>query len=86
MCLYLLIIPSWAATAAAVLATGTLVQSPIPNMLGYLKLRLHLWVLFEFLAYFVCCSVSLLTLRNPAGSVNSLLELRAGGVAIGGVI
>ena len=33
---YFLIIPSWAATAAAVLATGTLVQSPIPNMFGYL--------------------------------------------------
>ena len=53
---------------------------------GIPEIETPLWVLFEFLAYFVCCSVSLLTLRNPAGSVNSLLELRAGGVAIGGVI
>ena len=38
-CLYitdLLRIPTWAATAAAVLAVGTLVQSPIPNIFGYL--------------------------------------------------
>ena len=36
MLIYFLIIPSCAATAAAVLATGTLVQSPIPKMFRYL--------------------------------------------------
>ena len=29
---HFLMIPNWAATAAAVLAVGTLVQSPIPKM------------------------------------------------------
>ena len=33
----LLMIPSWPATAAAVLELGELMQSPIPKMLGYLS-------------------------------------------------
>ncbi len=33
----LLMIPSWPATAAAVLELGELMQSPIPKMLGYLN-------------------------------------------------
>merc|ERR1719336_3251135 len=47
-----------------------LVQSPIPKMLLYL----------------VCCSVSLLTDRNPAPSTRSGLELRQSGVDMGGVM
>ena len=33
-----LMMPSWAATAAAVLAVGTLVQSPRPKMFGNLEM------------------------------------------------
>ena len=37
-------IPSWAATAAAVLAVGTLVQSPRPKMFGNLKSYFEFWI------------------------------------------
>ena len=56
-------------TAAAVLAFGELVQSPIPKTL----------------LYFVCCKVSLLTLRNPAASTKGEHVRSASGALIGGV-
>ena len=73
-------IPSWAATAAAVLAVGTLVQSPIPKMLG------NLVVVMMADAYLVCCRVSLSTQRKPPASTRAGLVRRASGVDMGGVM
>ena len=56
-------------TAAAVLAVGTLVQSPRPKMFGYL----------------LCCSVSFLTSKKPAASVIGEVEFfNVSGADIGG--
>jgi len=50
-------------TPAAVLAVGRLVQSPMPNTLGYLT----------------CCKLSLLTARKPASSASGLDLMASGG-------
>ena len=80
-------IPSCAATAAAVLAVGTLVQSPIPKMLGNLSIgQISCFGLnVDISAHLLCCRVSLLTSRKPAASARLALEDRGSGVLIGGV-